>query len=111
MTARKQKTKKMEAWRNSMNSTSHEIVADAPPVPIGRRTSQYRRKLRICMVAYAFYESDTRILQYATALAKRGDRVDVIALRRDKSLPAFEVFQGVNVFRIQYRTVNEKGFF
>jgi glycosyltransferase involved in cell wall biosynthesis len=61
------------------------------------------------MVAYAFYESDTRILQYATALAQRGDSVDVIALRRDKSLPAFEVFHGVNVFRIQYRTVNEKG--
>jgi glycosyltransferase involved in cell wall biosynthesis len=63
------------------------------------------------MVAYAFYESDTRILQYATALAERGDSVDVIALRRDKSLPAFEVFHGVNVFRIQCRTVNEKGFF
>jgi glycosyltransferase involved in cell wall biosynthesis len=63
------------------------------------------------MVAYAFYESDTRILQYATALAQRGDSVDVIALRRDTSLPAFEVFHGVNVFRIQYRTVNEKGLF
>ena len=36
--------------------------------------------LRVCMVAYAFYESDTRILQYAAALAKRGDTVDVIAL-------------------------------
>jgi glycosyltransferase involved in cell wall biosynthesis len=63
------------------------------------------------MVAYAFYESDTRILQYASALAQRGDSVDVIALRRDKSFPAFEVLHGVNVFRIQYRTVNEKGFF
>lgn len=94
-----------------MNSMSHEIVADAPPAQIGEAPREYRRRLRICMVAYAFYESDTRILQYATALAQRGDSVDVIALRRDKSFPAFEVFQGVNVFRIQSRTVNEKGLF
>jgi glycosyltransferase involved in cell wall biosynthesis len=93
-----------------MNSTSHEIVVNAPPAPIVKSSQEHRRKLRICMVAYAFYESDTRILQYATALAERGDSVDVIALRRDKSFPAFEVFHGVNVFRIQYRTVNEKGF-
>ena len=63
------------------------------------------------MLAYAFYESDTRILQYATALAQRADSVDVIALRRDDSLPAFEVLNGVNVYRIQSRTVNEKGLF
>ena len=67
-----------------------------------------RRPLRICMVAYAFFESDTRILQYATALVQRGDIVDVIALRRDESLPECEVINGVRVFRIQSRTVNEK---
>src|SRR5437870_12487314 len=39
-------------------------------------------RTRFCMLAYSFYEGDTRILQYATALAKRGDVVDVIALRR-----------------------------
>jgi glycosyltransferase involved in cell wall biosynthesis len=61
------------------------------------------------MLAYAFYESDTRILQYATALEQRGDKVDVIALRRNDSLPEFEVLDGVNVYRIQSRTVNEKG--
>jgi glycosyltransferase involved in cell wall biosynthesis len=70
--------------------------------PIGRR-------LKICMVAYAFYESDTRILQYATALAQRGDTVDVIALRRDESTPEFEILNNVNVYRIQLRIVNEKG--
>jgi len=63
------------------------------------------------MLAYAFYESDTRILQYAAALAKRGDTVDVIALRRDGNLPEFEILHGVNVYRIQPRTVNEKGLF
>lgn len=70
-----------------------------------------RSRIRVCMLAYAFYESDTRILQYATALAQRADSVDVIALRRDDSLPAFEVLNGVNVYRIQSRTVNEKGLF
>ena len=67
-----------------------------------------RRPLRVCMLAYAFYESDTRILQYASALAKRGDLVDVFALKRD-DLPEFEVLNGVNVYRIQKRAVNEKG--
>jgi glycosyltransferase involved in cell wall biosynthesis len=66
---------------------------------------------RVCMLAYAFYESDTRILQYATALAKRGDVVDVFALRRGGDTPAFEVLNGVNVYRIQARTVDEKGLF
>jgi glycosyltransferase involved in cell wall biosynthesis len=63
----------------------------------------------VCMLAYSFYESDTRILQYATALSKRGDTVDVLALRRDEDQPEFEVLSGVRVFRIQSRKVNEKG--
>ena len=70
-----------------------------------------RSRIRVCMLAYAFYENDTRILQYATALAQRADSVDVIALRRDSSMPAFEVLNGVNVYRIQMRTVNEKSKF
>jgi glycosyltransferase involved in cell wall biosynthesis len=64
---------------------------------------------RICMVVYAFYENDTRVMQYADALVERGDRVDVIALRRSDGLPAYEVLRGVHVHRIQSRTVNEKG--
>jgi len=35
--------------------------------------------------------------------------VDVIALQRDDSYPAFELLDGVNVYRIQARTVNERG--
>jgi glycosyltransferase involved in cell wall biosynthesis len=48
-------------------------------------------------------------MQYATALAQRGDVVDVIALSRSDALPKQEVLNGVNVFRIQSRQVNEKG--
>src|SRR5664279_3202523 len=66
--------------------------------------------MRICMLAYAFYESDMRILRYAKALVDRGDSVDVIALRREGA-PAFEVLQGVNVYRVQPRQRNERGWF
>ena len=93
-----------------MASTSFEIAKDDGLVstPSTRREP---RGLRVCMLGYAFYESDTRILQYATALASRGDAVDVISLKRDASLPEFEVLDGVAVHRIQSRTVNEKGLF
>jgi glycosyltransferase involved in cell wall biosynthesis len=80
-----------------------EIETDSPP------SEPRRTGLRVCMLAYAFYESDTRILQYATALADRGDSVDVIALSRDPGMPESEVLNGVKVHRIQSRTVNEKG--
>jgi glycosyltransferase involved in cell wall biosynthesis len=91
-----------------MASTSVEILKNVTPLSIPSARPESPR-LRVCMVGYAFYESDTRILQYATALAARGDTVDVIALKRDDSLPEFEVLNGVNVHRIQSRTVNEKG--
>jgi predicted glycosyltransferase/glycosyltransferase involved in cell wall biosynthesis len=66
-----------------------------------------RKPMRICMLSYSFYESDTRIMQYASALVERGDTVDVVALGRpgqDKET----VLDGVNVFHIQTRTVNER---
>ena len=62
--------------------------------------------MRVCMVTYSFYEGDTRVIQYATALAGRGDMVDVVALRKEGDA-RFEVLQGVNVHRIQERKVNE----
>lgn len=64
--------------------------------------------MNICMLAYSFYENDSRIKQYAHALVERGDSVDVIALRRPGQ-EANSVLNGVNVFRIQARTVNERG--
>lgn len=60
------------------------------------------------MVAYSFYESDNRVRRYAETLVRRGDQVDVIALRRDRQ-PSFEVLSGVRVYRIQKRVRNEKG--
>jgi glycosyltransferase involved in cell wall biosynthesis len=63
--------------------------------------------MKVCMVTYSYYEGDTRVIQYATALAERGDHVDVLALRREGD-PRFEVIRGVNVYRIQARRVNEQ---
>jgi glycosyltransferase involved in cell wall biosynthesis len=64
--------------------------------------------MRVCMLAYSFYESDSRIQQYTRALIGRGDEVDVIALRKPGS-PEVECLAGVNVSRIQFREVNEQG--
>jgi len=63
--------------------------------------------VRVAMVAYAFYEGNARIQQYATALAKRGDAVDVIALRREGEA-RHRIANGVNVYGIQTRIINEK---
>src|ERR1017187_3102436 len=62
--------------------------------------------MRACMLAYSFYEKDNRVRHYAEALVKRGDQVDAFALARDKQ-PSFELIQGVRVFRIQKRTIDE----
>jgi glycosyltransferase involved in cell wall biosynthesis len=66
--------------------------------------------MNICMVAYSFYESDSRIIQYARSLISRGDTVDVIALAHPRTSP-FEVIHGVNLFRVQKREINEHSAF
>lgn len=58
------------------------------------------------MVAYTNYEADNRVRRYAEALAKRGDEVDVLSLRRPGQ-PKRGELNGVQVRRIQTRVVNE----
>jgi len=62
------------------------------------------------MVAYTFYETDSRVMRYAEALAQRGDLVDVFALKKPGT-PCVETLGGVRVRRLQGRLVNEKGLF
>jgi len=63
--------------------------------------------MRVCMVAYTLYEADNRVMRYAETLAKRGDEVDVIAIRKGGwQDPAPR--NGVRVLRVQERTQNEK---
>jgi glycosyltransferase involved in cell wall biosynthesis len=64
--------------------------------------------VRVCLVANRFYDDNAHMMQFANALARRGDEVDVICVRRD-GLESHAVLRGVNVFRIQRRIVNERG--
>jgi len=58
---------------------------------------------RICMITHSFYESDNRVIRYAETLARRGDTVDIVALRRKPEMPQEEVINGVTLHRIQDR--------
>ena len=66
-----------------------------------------RRPLRVCHLAYTFYENDNRVIRYAEALSERGDQVDVIALRRPDQTRSGRT-GCVRVYRIQRRAVTEK---
>ena len=66
--------------------------------------------MRVCMVAYSFYEGDNRVRRYAETLARRGDRVDVVSIRQNGQ-PSRGIINGVRVFRIQRRVVNERSKF
>lgn len=63
--------------------------------------------MKACMLAYTFYETDNRVMRYAETLVKEGHTVDVIALRKEGQ-SEHEFLDGVNVYRIQERSVNEK---
>lgn len=73
-------------------------------VPLGSRNS----RKRICMVAYTAYESDNRVRRYAETLARRGDRVDVVALGGGRIPLGDEDLNGVTVHRIQRRDNSER---
>jgi len=63
--------------------------------------------MKILMLAYTFYETDNRVKRYAETLARRGDHVDVVVLRKPDQ-PSYEVSNGVHLHRIQKRVFNER---
>ncbi len=69
-----------------------------------------RRPLRVCMVAYTFYETDSRVIRYAESLVQRGDQVDVFSLGK-AGASAKETLRGVSVRRLQGRLFEESGRF
>jgi glycosyltransferase involved in cell wall biosynthesis len=77
------------------------------PVTTSPGATVARRPLRVCHVAYTFYENDNRVIRYAEAVAEQGDHVDVIALRRSGQSRVGHGC-GVRIFRIQRRAVTEK---
>ncbi len=70
----------------------------------------YELPMNVCVIAYTFYEIDQRVRRYAEVLTARGDRVDVIALRRDDQGSRGSVAK-VNVRRIQRRSYAERRVF
>ena len=65
---------------------------------------------RVCMLAYTFYEHDNRVRRYAETLVKEGYTVDAIALR-GKGEEAYNELNGVRIYKIQERVINERGKF
>ncbi len=63
--------------------------------------------MKICMLAYTFYDYDNRVKRYAEYLVENGHEVDVISLKIPTQ-NAFDTVKGVSVYRIQTRIVNEK---
>ncbi|MFX0199150.1 MAG: hypothetical protein ACFFCW_23755, partial [Candidatus Hodarchaeota archaeon] len=66
--------------------------------------------MKACIIAYTFYEVDPRVRRYAEALVERGTAVDVIVLKR-KGQKDHGILNGVNIFRIQERSYNEKSIY
>jgi glycosyltransferase involved in cell wall biosynthesis len=63
--------------------------------------------MNVLMVAYTFYECDNRVRRYAETLSRRGDTVEVVALRQNNQ-PFKDSLNGVTVFHIQRREINER---
>lgn len=87
-----------------------KLTASARPPDKASESRSVRRPLRVAMVSYSFYETDNRVLRYASTLAKRGDYVDVFALRGEGK-PVEEEMDGVHIHRLQARVLNEKSRF
>jgi len=62
--------------------------------------------MRVCMLAYSFYEDDNRVMRYAEALAARGDEVEAIGLRK-RGQPRKSMLGRVRLLCIQERVKNE----
>lgn len=63
--------------------------------------------MRVCIIEYKFHETSPRPALFASALAAAGHTVDVLSLRRPGQ-PRHEVLDGVNIYRIRERVVNER---
>jgi glycosyltransferase involved in cell wall biosynthesis len=65
---------------------------------------------RACMLAYSFYENDSRVRRYAETLIRHGYEVDAVALGKIGQR-RYESLGGVRICRIQERVRDEIGKF
>jgi glycosyltransferase involved in cell wall biosynthesis len=82
-------------WQPRPRELAVFVAQFKPPPP--------RKPKRICMLSYSFYETDSRVMRYAEALAERGDHVDMVALRPSPKTPTREKMGKVNLYRLQPR--------
>jgi len=71
-------------------------------------TSASHPRKRILMVAYTYYEFDSRVIREAEAAVEGGFDVDVLALRRADAPPT-EVMRGVRVIRLNQGKYRGRG--
>jgi hypothetical protein len=79
-------------------------AAEAEPA---EQATPTRRPLRVCHLAYTFYENDNRVRRYAEMLAEDGDDVEVLALRRNGQARNGSA-GGVRISRIEHRSVTHR---
>jgi glycosyltransferase involved in cell wall biosynthesis len=79
--------------------------SSTPPLQVAVRPQVQPRSVprKVSMVAYSHYETDNRVLRYAEELARRGDAVEVFALKSDRNQADAEMLNGVKVHRVQSR--------
>jgi glycosyltransferase involved in cell wall biosynthesis len=98
------------ARQSNGQTASPSPAAIGPPHSLNGSVAGLDKRLkesppkRICMIAHSIYETDNRVIRYANALAERGDEVDVLALKRDKSAGNVETIGKVCVHRLQLRS-------
>jgi glycosyltransferase involved in cell wall biosynthesis len=88
-------------WSALPRDVARYYCATVPP------SSRNSRK-KVCMVAYSNYAIDNRVQRYAETLAKRGDKVDVIALSGRNQQLGTEETKGVTVYKLQHRELSER---
>lgn len=66
---------------------------------------------RVCMIAYSEFSGDTRVMQYANALAARGDDVEIVSLSDPEPAVASQHSLRITVHDVQKRERDESSVF
>jgi glycosyltransferase involved in cell wall biosynthesis len=91
------------ARRKYRDSFWQPLLKELAAFVVRHRVKARREPRRVCMVTHSHFWSDARVSRYAEALAERGDKVDVIALRRSPQDAAQETVGNITLFCVQSR--------
>ncbi len=91
--------REVAAWRRQSNSAKStekkpgKVTSDIDLCPEAKPS-------RVAVVLYSYYLTDPRPRRETEALVNAGMEADVICLKSDASMPAFETVNGVNIYRV-----------